>query len=559
MTAPGPAVVRIGQARVTAGLDRYARLDLAAHREVFGPPPRVTADTLVEMCEQVKLKGRGGAAFPFAIKLRGTIKGAAAKRRRPVVVVNGSEGEPGSAKDKTLLSRSPHLVLDGAVLAAQALQATEVVVAVGRDGPQAESVAEAVAEDPTIRRLVQVVTVPDRFVSGEGGALINAINGHPALPPGVKALPSDGGAGGVHGQPTLLSNAETFAQLAVLAMLGPAGYASTGLDDEPGTVLLTVSGSVPQMAVVEAPTGTSLGHVLDVCGAKPPSGVLVGGYHGKWLSPDLPYDLPISRSGLTANGGTLGAGVVLVLGRDTCALGEVARVVTYMAMQSSGQCGPCKQGLPAVARALAALAAGVGGPDELDAARRTAANVRGRGACAHPDGTSNFVGSALEVFADDLAEHMFRGGCGRKATGVLPVPAQQGEQRLKVDWSRCVGHGLCARLAPELIKLDGDGYPEFLDAPVPFWLTREAGQAVDMCPALALTLTKPAARTELPAGRAQAALPAGTSGQPRRQPRPLPTGAEPPTLTGRAVRNTDLEAASEWLAELSGRGGPARN
>src|SRR5262245_11632438 len=125
MTAAAQTVLRVGQARVTAGLDRFARLDRAAHRSVFGPPPELTAATLVAVCEQADLRGRGGAAFPVARKLRAVIARSAG-RRRTFVVVNGTEGEPGSGKDKTLLARSPHLVLDGAVLAATALQATEV-------------------------------------------------------------------------------------------------------------------------------------------------------------------------------------------------------------------------------------------------------------------------------------------------------------------------------------------------------------------------------------------------------------------------------------------------
>ena len=564
MTHPAPGVLRVGQARVIAGLDRYARLDLAAHRSVFGPAPKLDAESLVAMCEQVDLRGRGGAAFPVARKLRAVLDRAAGKRS--VVVVNGAEGEPGSAKDTTLLARSPHLVLDGAMLAARALQASDVVVAVSGDGPQAQSVSDAIAADAALRRLVRLVRVPARFVSGESGALVNAINHHPALPPGDKTLASDSG---VRNQPTLLCNTETFAQLAVLGMLGPAGYASTGLDREPGTVLLTVGGSVHRPRVVEAPTGVPLGHILDVCGAEPPAGVLVGGYHGRWLSPDVADTVPVSRAGLAAVGGTLGAGVVLPVSADTCPLGEVARVVGYLAVQSSGQCGPCKSGLPAVARSLAALATGSGGPDELDAAGRTAAGVRGRGACHHPDGTANFVDSALDVFAADVAEHLQRGTCGRPVLGILPLPAAAAEAKLSVDWTRCAGHGLCSRLAPELIRLDPDGYPELLDVPVPFWLQRDAGQAVDMCPTLALTLTKPkpADPPSQPAlsSAGQPAAAIGRADRPgRREPRPVADQGpadrgEPPTLTGRALRRADLEAASAWLAEIGGRRGTTGN
>ena len=536
-------VIRVGQARVTAGLDHRPRLDMASHRAVFGFPPALPAAELVAICEQVDLRGRGGAAFPVASKLRAVLTATGQGKRRSVVVVNCAEGEPGSAKDKMLLARAPHLVLDGAMVAASALHASEIVVAVAGDGPHVRSVTDAVAADGALARKVRVVSVPDRFVSGESGALINAINGKPALPPGIKTRASDRGA---HGMPTLLSNAETFAQLAVLAVLGPAGYATVGTAHEPGTVMLTVGGSVSRPAVVEAPYGVPLGHVLDVCGAQLPSAVLVGGYHGMWLPADVAYNALVSRAGLAVAGGTLGAGVVLVLGQDTCPLGEVTRVAGYLAMQSSGQCGPCKLGLPAVSRSLEAITVGAGGVDELDALRRATAGVRGRGACSHPDGAANFVASALDVFAGDLTEHRFRGTCGRPIRGFLPLPADSRDKRLRVDWTRCRGHGLCGRLVPELIELDEHGYPRVHQVPVPFWLSKDATQAVDMCPALALSLTED--KVEPPATAAVSTLgelPSPMSLQGRQQPQAV--------LTGRAWRRADLDAAEAWLAELGGR------
>jgi NADH:ubiquinone oxidoreductase subunit F (NADH-binding)/ferredoxin len=535
-----PVLFRVGQARVTAGLDRQARLDLAAHRSVFGMLPAPSAADLIRICEQVDLRGRGGAAFPVARKLRAVATASGAGKRRPVVVVNGTEGEPGSGKDKLLLARSPYLILDGALIAARALNAREVVVAVAGDGPHAKSMLDAVSVDKGISRMVRVVSVPDRFVSGESSALVNAINGNRALPPGTKIRTSDSG---VHGTPTLLSNAETFAQLAVLAMLGPAGYASTGDADEPGTVLLTVGGSVGRPAVVETPSGVPLGQILDICQAGSAHGVLVGGYHGMWLTPEAAYDVPVSRAGIASAGGMLGAGVVLVLGEESCPLSEVARVAGYLAGQSSGQCGPCKLGLPAVAKSLAAITAGSGGLDQVETVRRTAGGIRGRGACSHPDGTGRFVTSALDVFAADLSQHLFRGSCGRPALGVLPLPAAHGETQLTVDWTRCQGHGLCARLVPELVQVDEHGFPEFLDAPVPFWLSHEAKQAVDMCPALALSLTKVKQEPgppPLPAA-ARESVPVVTTRGPNR-----------PELTKRAREDADLDMATAWIAALGG-------
>ena len=524
-------MLRIGPARLTAGLDRWDRMDLASHRAVFGSVPRPSAGQLIDMAEQVDLRGRGGASFPLARKLQAVRSAAQTRRCRPVILVNATEGEPGSAKDKSLLFRSPHLVLDGALIAAEALDARRIVVAVAGSGPHIGSVRAAVKTDPELAGRTRIVIVPDRFVSGEGGALVNAVNGRPALPPGRKVRASDRG---VDGLPTLLSNAETFAQLATLAMLDADGYASVGTRSEPGTVLLTVGGSARRPAVVEAPSGTPLGEILDICEVAPAAGVLVGGYHGAWLPPDATETIPVSRSGLAAAGGTLGPGIILPIGPQTCALGEVARVAAYLAEESSGQCGPCMLGLPAVARSVAALVRGSGGMDSVDNARRRAAMVRGRGACAHPDGAFRFVASALDVFADDLAAHTFRGSCGHPVRGTLPLGGAETQARLTVDWTRCRGHGLCAKLAPEVIQLDEHGYPDILDMPVPPWLTRQAGQAVEMCPALALRLTTP-----LPSGR-EAALAAPEA------------ALAAPEAVWDDVWDQDLSVTESWIAEIGG-------
>lgn len=480
--------MRIGAARMTAGLDRMTRLDLEAHTEIFGPLPRMSADELIAAASQVDLRGQGGAAFPFARKLQTVIETARKTDQPVVVVVNATEGEPGSYKDKMLMIRSPYLILSGAALVAEALDADEIIVGVSGNELANRSMEAAIAAEPGLKKMVRVVQLPERFISGESGALVRGINGKKPVPPGRKTLAAERG---VDDLPTLLSNASTFAQVSVLALLGATRYASVGLPEEPGTVLLSVSGSAKHPAVVECPTGVPLGAVLDICQAPAGDGVLIGGYHGMWLDSEAAYQVPVGREGLASAGGTFGSGIVLPLGDGTCPLGEVSRIANYLAGESAGQCGPCKLGLPSIARAMAAIVDGSGGIEALDVARRAAVTVNGRGACSHPDGTTRFVLSALEVFTEDLAAHVFHSTCGRPVRGILPLPdspeAAEAKQ-LVVDWVRCEGHGLCAHLVPELIHLDKTGYPVIMPIPVPPWLEKDAQQAVEMCPALALRL-----------------------------------------------------------------------
>ncbi|MCX4695752.1 NADH-quinone oxidoreductase subunit NuoF family protein [Streptomyces sp. NBC_01408] len=469
----------MGAPRLLAGLDQVPRLDRVAHLTEHGQLPRYRPDELVALAEDIDLRGRGGAGFPFARKLRAVTRSARSTGAATAVVVNGSEGEPSCLKDTALLLHAPHLVLDGALLAAAALDADEVVVGVTRTDVE-QSVRSAVAERGPGGRRVRVALLPERFVTGEGTALVSGLNGGATLPSGRKVRTSERGLGGV---PTLLSNTETYAQLAVAARLGALDYRTAGLPSEPGTVLLTVAGST----VVEAPTGTSLAYVLDLCGTEPGQGVLVGGYHGRWLDPATARSVQVSRQALAAYDAVLGAGAVLPLPEDTCPAGEVVRVTRWMAEESAGQCGPCVRGLPALADVLEGAVAG-GGRAALEAVEARMVAVRGRGACSHPDGTSHFVASALSAFPDEFRDHALGSGCGRRVLGALPLPEDESPERLVVDWTLCKGHGLCVDILPDVVRLDADGYPAQASMPVPARLRPKALRAVRRCPALALRI-----------------------------------------------------------------------
>jgi NADH:ubiquinone oxidoreductase subunit F (NADH-binding) len=384
----------IGTPRLLAGLDRYATIDHAAHLAVHGPLPYAGRPRLITLLEDIALTGRGGAGFPFAAKLRAMPRGHGA------VIVNGSESEPASFKDRTLLRRVPHLVLDGALAVAAAIGARHVTVAV-HDPAAALAAQRSIGERRDCAR-VRVAQVYGGFVGGEARALLRGLSGGPAIPPGRRTHLTQ------HG--TLLSNAETFAHIAVALRLGPHGYRESGTHAEPGTTLLTVGGAVTRPGVVEIPIGTPLGIVLGAAGAAAPQAVVVGGYHGTWQTPRPDFQL------CHATG--LGAGVISVLDDSTCALGELARVAGWLAAQSARQCGPCRFGLPALARDVAGIAAG----RDVAAAFRHAQVVDGRGACHHPDGAVRFVTSGLRLLREETVRHRTGGGCGRSIRGQLVVP-----------------------------------------------------------------------------------------------------------------------------------------
>jgi NADH:ubiquinone oxidoreductase subunit F (NADH-binding) len=394
----------IGGARLLAGLDRYPVLDPAAHLATHGPMPAVELPRLLALLDGAGLAGRGGAGFPLAAKLR------ALHGSHPTVVVNGSESEPASQKDRTLLRRTPHLVLDGALAVAAALGARRVTVAV-HDPAAASAVRTALTQRPDGRH-VRVEVTPGPFVAGEARAVVRYLGGGPALPPGRHEHLTERGV--------LVANVETFAQTAVLLRLGAHHFAESGTRAEPGTTLLTVGGAVERPGVVELPLGTPLGIVLAAAGAWDVRAVVTGGYHGSWLAPI--GGIQLSRHGLAAAGGTMGAGVLLVVDGATCALGELARVAGWLAAESAGQCGPCRFGLPALADDVQALYRG--DPAGAGRAFAHARLVDGRGACKHPDGAARFVTSGLHLLQDEAELHR-HGGCGRPVVGQLPIGAER--------------------------------------------------------------------------------------------------------------------------------------
>ncbi len=342
------------------------------------------------------LTGRGGAGFPTHRKL----EAVAAGRKRAVVIANGSEGEPASSKDRNLLTFVPHLVLDGLFLAAQAVDADESHIYVPASVVDAVHVALAERREPLP---VTVHIAPDAFIVGEESAVVSAVGG--GLP-----IPQDKAVriveGGLHRRPTLVQNVETLAHLALIVRYGAGWFRSQGTGAEPGTFLATVSGAVTSPGVHELPYGVHLGDLLAAAGGvtDPVQAVLIGGYHGAWI-PAYP-DVEVSRAGLSSYGATPGAGIVYALPAGACGLTTTARLVSYLAGESAGQCGPCVNGLPRIADTFDALGTRRAQPQLTAELERLSRLVSGRGACKHPDGTVRLVRSSLWMFENEVTAHL---------------------------------------------------------------------------------------------------------------------------------------------------------
>ena len=405
--------------------------DLRAHLARYGPTPyRGQAGLLIGDLEASGLTGRGGAGFPVYRKLAIV----AQARGRKVVVANGAESEPASRKDEVLLRAAPNLVLDGLQLAAEATGATEAHLYThhGATPEILRALAERAAAglDPVT---VTITQAPPRFLAGQESALVNRLGGGPARP---TFQPPRVTEHGLHGAPTLVQNVETLAHIALIARYGPRRFRAVGTSAEPGGMLTTVYQPDGKCRVIETEIGAPLNTLLN--SAPQAQAWLVGGYHGTWLPLPQAAALTLDNGTLRKYGAAVGAGVLAALPSDRCGLAEAARVVRYLAAESAGQCGPCLNGLPRIAAALAELA----GPRPRRPVRadveRWAGLVEGRGACHHPDGTVRFVRSALTVFAPELSRHE-KGQCSStNRTPFLPLPhttLQNGIPTSEDDWT----------------------------------------------------------------------------------------------------------------------------
>jgi NADH:ubiquinone oxidoreductase subunit F (NADH-binding) len=413
----------VSVSRLLLGVHADGRpVDISEHLHLHGPlPGQLDRRSLLDDVEQSELRGRGGAGFPSALKIRAVADG----RGRKIVLANGVEGEPVSGKDKVLLRYVPHLVLDGVEVAARAVGAAHAVVAVSE-----RAVAELAVLRNSLRERgqsdqleIRIAVVPGRFVAGEETALINAVGDGPPRPTATPPRPFERG---IDGRPTLVQNVETLAQLALIARRGPAWFREIGTRDEPGSTLVTLSGAVRLPGVYEIPLGTPLSDLIAEAGGPthPPRAVLVGGYFGSWLNARTAFACDLSEASLSAAGAMLGARAIAVFPEDSCALAEVARISRFLADESAGQCGPCVHGLDAIACAMASLARSDNLSGDLRI-RHWLEQVDGRGGCHHPDGAARFIRSALEVFADEVALHSRGARCPGHDLRLLPVQPEQ--------------------------------------------------------------------------------------------------------------------------------------
>jgi NADH:ubiquinone oxidoreductase subunit F (NADH-binding) len=396
---------------------------LAAHLDRLGPRQRHPGGELIAVIEEADLRGRGGAGYPTARKWAATRERS---RGNAVVVANGAETEPLSAKDRLLMTSRPHLVIDGVFHAAEAVAADRAIMYISRvHDDAAAAISRAIAERRAAGDLpipLAVARAPHRYVAGEESAAIAQLNGGAARPTMVPPRPFERG---VDGRPTVVQNVETLAHAALVARFGASPYRDAGVDDAAGTVLVTMTAAVHSPGVYELPGGSTVAQAVSAAGGATSSvaALLVGGYFGRWVAADDAWDL---RLGVDV---PLGSGVIAAFPHGRCGVSQAAALIGFLARESARQCGPCEHGLAALANTSAQLAAGQAKPRDSERLQRWIGQIAGRGACHHPDGALVLLSSALRVFAGDVSTHLRRGRCDRNPAPLLAAPDWTGKRR----------------------------------------------------------------------------------------------------------------------------------
>jgi NADH:ubiquinone oxidoreductase subunit F (NADH-binding) len=404
-TGVTPATTRLTVASWPGTPARLLRTESGVedHAEYVGAGgylPLDDPDRLLDEVDRSGLLGRGGAAFPLAVKLK-TVRDAGRRGQRTILLANGEEGEPASVKDRWLLRNRPHLVLDGVRLAARIVAAERAYVYLS-DPLSADAVETALAAAQT-ELPITVVTVDPGYVAGEETAAVRAVNGGPAKPTDKPPRPFEHGVGG---HPTLVSNVETLANLPFVQRHGAEEYRSVGTSASPGTLLATITGAGRAPALYELPHGVAFTDVLALHGvsADDVTGVLMGGYFAGLLNTDV-LDATLDHETMRRLGSGLGCGAVGIL-IDDCPVAVAASVMAYFDRENAGQCGSCFNGTAAMSAVTSALRDGLATADDLTRLERWSVVLRGRGACATLDAATNVAATLLQQFPQVVARHV---------------------------------------------------------------------------------------------------------------------------------------------------------
>jgi NADH-quinone oxidoreductase subunit F len=398
------------------------------------------------------LRGRGGAGFPTGLKWRFARQAPGSPK---YLICNADEGDPGAFMDRSVLEGDPHSVLEGMLIAAYAIGASEGIIYVRAEYPLAiRRLTIALAQMRERGLLGEHILGTDfsfdiairegagAFVCGEETALIASLEGRRGLPTPRPPFPA---TSGLWGKPTNINNVETFANLPVILARGAAWFAGYGTEKSKGTKTFALAGKVKHSGLIEVPMGITLGEVVNGVGGgilddQPFKAVQTGGPSGGCLPASL-SDLPIEYESLAQAGSIMGSGGMVVLDAGSCIVDIARYFLTFTQNESCGKCPPCRLGTKQMLAILDDICGGRSQPGDLAVLEELAEAIRGASLCALGQTAPNPVLSTLRYFRDEYDAHVLEHRC--------PAGVCKDLIQYTILEETCTGCGRCKRECPQ--------------------------------------------------------------------------------------------------------------
>jgi NADH-quinone oxidoreductase subunit F len=408
------------------GDDAYVTLDGYRAKGGYQPAKKAIVErTPAQVIEEVKnagLQGRGGAGFLTGLKWSFMPKDS---EKPKYLVCNADESEPGSFKDRILLERGPHLLLEGLLIGAWATGAEKTFIYVrGEYAEPARRVQHAIDEayargflgadvmGTGFRHDVVLMRGAGAYICGEETGLLESLEGKKGQPRKKPPFPAEYGA---FGMPTTVNNVETFCHVPHILRNGAAWFKGFGTDKSPGTTLFGVSGHVARPGLYELPLGTRLDSIIfehagGIPGGRKVKGVIPGGMSMPILPAGL-LDVPMANESLRERKTMLGTGGIMVMDETTCMVRVGCVISWFFRDESCGQCTQCREGTGWLNKVLNRLERGAGNYEDLDILLDVAAKMEGQTICAFSDAAAWPVQGLLRHFRDDFEAHVRHGRC----------------------------------------------------------------------------------------------------------------------------------------------------
>ena len=405
-------------------LDTYRRHDgYRALSWALGTPP----DEVIAMVKDAGLRGRGGAGFPTGMKwgfIPQDREGSPAAGKPHYLVVNADESEPGTCKDMPLMMATPHVLIEGAIIAAYAIRAAHAFIYVrGEVVPVLRRLQAAVEEAYAAGYLGRdilgsgydldliVHAGAGAYICGEETALLDSLEGRRGQP---RLRPPFPAVAGLYACPTVVNNVESIASVPAILINGIEWFRSMGSEKSPGFTLYSLSGHVTRPGQYEAPLGVTLRELLDHAGGVRAGHTLKFWTPGGSSTPLFTaehVDVALDYEGVGAAGSMLGTKALQIFDDTTCVVRAVLRWTEFYAHESCGKCTPCREGTYWLVQLLQRLESGAGTDTDIATVLDIADNINGKSFCALGDGAASPIISSLKYFRDEYDEHIRLGRC----------------------------------------------------------------------------------------------------------------------------------------------------